>query len=369
MQLQVKEFQGTSGLEIYLCATPEADRDPMEEAQAMFSAVYDTVRARNVRVIKERVFVPSGKLRLYHKARKATIRPSEPASPVDWLLAGGNGALGGIQVHAVSGPTDWCPLRAGSTIVGWAFSQDGIRWATTGGLLVSEMKLPGQQARAVFEGGEAILKQAGMELKDVVRTWCYLDHILEWYGDFNLMRNKLFIQRGMLRKNDGGNVPLVPASTGMGVTPVGAGRCCVEMFAVSGANGKVERLSAAGKQRSAYEYGSAFARAAVSPTPAGRSLFVSGTAAIDEAGNTCCVGDIPGQIGMTLDCLLAVVKDAHFAPENIVQAIAYCKTQDVVDVFLKQFTQTIPCSWIVVIGDVCRDDLLFEAEVTACEAV
>lgn len=48
-----------------------------------------------------------------------------------------------------------------------------------------------------------------MELPNLVRTWLYLDHILDWYDDFNRVRNTFFERNGVF---DG----LVPASTGIG---------------------------------------------------------------------------------------------------------------------------------------------------------
>jgi enamine deaminase RidA (YjgF/YER057c/UK114 family) len=177
----------------------------------------------------------------------------------------------------------------------------------------------------------------------------------------------LFIDRGLLRRGQKASEAQVPASTGMGVAPAGGGRVALELFAVSGPKGSVKRYAASGKQRSAYEYGSAFARASEAQTPAGRTVFVSGTAAIDEAGATCFVDDAKGQIRMTIDNLLAVLRDTRCAPRHVVQAIAYCKTKEIAEYFQHEWIPEVPWPWVVVIGDVCRPDLLFEAELTACE--
>jgi enamine deaminase RidA (YjgF/YER057c/UK114 family) len=345
----------------------------------MFETVAEVVRSHGARACRERVFVPQGRLRTFHKARRGVYPQGEvPAS--DWLMAGHCGAVGGVQVHAIRGAHDWRPLRGyEGGVQGWTFATGLHRWAVTSGLCVPAIKQAPDQAKVAFEAAEALLKQVGMDLTCVARTWLFLDDILSWYGDLNRVRNNLFISRGMLKRNrpnvatgtgggGGGDSSRVPASTGMGVTPVLPARLSLECFAVAGDDDCVKRLSAAGKQRSAYEYGSAFARASVATTPAGRTIFVSGTAAIDEFGDTCFVGDSDGQIRMTLENVLAVLKDAHFSATSVVQAIAYCKTPAVAAAFEHKWMKELDWPWVTVIGDVCRDDLLFEVEATACEA-
>jgi enamine deaminase RidA (YjgF/YER057c/UK114 family) len=365
MHLDARTIESDEATELYVCATPEPSEDVPRAVRRMFEAVRHIVLSDGARVCRQRVFVPDGRLDEFQAAYHAVTPIEEPAAPTDWLSAGGCGAIGGIQVHAVKGPSDWTPLRNGAEIVGWAFRQNGHRWAITG-----DVHVPGKgdapiQATQAFLLGESLLRQADMDLHCVARTWFFLDDILAWYGDFNQARNSIFIDRGLLKRGDDGSH--VPASTGMGVRPVAPGRVALELFAVSGPD-SIKRYAAAGKQRSAYEYGSAFARAAEAHTPAGRTVFVSGTAAIDEAGATCHVGDIRGQVNMTIHNLLAVLRDTHCSPQHAVQAIAYCKSPQVAAEFQRAWARELPWPWVVVIGDVCRPELLFEAEVTVCQA-
>jgi enamine deaminase RidA (YjgF/YER057c/UK114 family) len=118
-------------------------------------------------------------------------------------------------------------------------------------------------------------------------------------------------------------------------------------------------------QRSAYEYGSSFARASTACTPAGRTVYISGTAAINEQGKTCHVGDIRGQIEMALECATAVLSDLQCPRDRIVQAMAYATSRQVEAEFRK-LQSNCPAPWVIVRGDICRDDLLFEVELTAC---
>jgi len=157
----------------------------------------------------------------------------------------------------------------------------------------------------------------------------------------------------------------MPASTGIGVSPAGA-RVAVDLFAAWGKEDAMARFHAAGNQRSAYDYGSAFARASRVKMPGGQTVFCSGTAAIDAQGKTCHLNDADGQIRMTLDNVNAVLHDMQCSSDDVVQSMAYCATPQVEAHFRDNFAGQLPWPCLCMIGDVCRQDLLFEVEVTAC---
>ena len=46
--------------------------------------------------------------------------------------------------------------------------------------------------------------------------------------------------------------------------------------------------------------------------------------------------------------------------------LAYCTTPRVEAHFIASYAHELPWPCLTMIGDVCRDDLLFEIEVTAC---
>ena len=53
-------------------------------------------------------------------------------------------------------------------------------------------------------------------------------------------------------------------------------------------------------------------------------------------------------------------------PGDVVQAIAYCAGPPVREAFAQRYRSEYRWPWLTMIGDVCRPDLLFEVEVTAC---
>lgn len=362
MKLDVRRIESGRATELYIAATPDQGRTLGEQASEIFAAIEDVVQKEGARICRERIFSRESEQKILDEARRVAYTRNDSLAAPDWLLAGAETGAGGVQVHAIRGGKNWKPLLNGTGVLGWAFDLDDHRWAVTSGLSSPVGDGP-QQTLAVFEKGNALLAQAGMDMSCIARTWIYMEDILDWYGPFNTARTDLFVERGLLAR--GGKKWLVPASTGMGVRPGRGGRIALEIFAVKGDGECIERYAAAGKQRSAFEYGSAFARSSVACSPAGKTCFVSGTAAIDEAGNTCFLGDAAGQINMTMECVSAVLKDHDCEANDVVQAIAYCKTPAVAEVFRSTWEKKLDWPWVVVIGDVCRDDLLFELEATA----
>ena len=136
------------------------------------------------------------------------------------------------------------------------------------------------------------------------------------------------------------------------------------MTAVLEPASSIELLAAIGRQQCAFDYGSAFSRASRASSPAGKTVFISGTASIDVKGNTTHIGDAKGQIATTIENVRAVLRDMNCQDGDVVQVVAYCKTAEVEGVF-EEFRSQLNWPWITTIGDICRDDLLFEIEAAA----
>jgi enamine deaminase RidA (YjgF/YER057c/UK114 family) len=241
-------------------------------------------------------------------------------------------------------------------------------------LQADDTSSPASQVRQMLARAEELLSQAGGTLADVSRTWMWLGGILEWYGEFNRVRNDVFASRGLLRPDASGQLP---ASTGIGIGPAGNGvahrrhrpttprpRCCAMDFCATLGRERPTYLLSASRQGAASKYGSAFSRAAVTDTPAGRTIYISGTAAIDATGQTTHPDDPAGQIEDTIRNVYSALQDAGGRKEEIVQAIVYCKNAQVEQIFRRQCGD-LPLPYILAIADICRDNLLFEIEATA----
>lgn len=348
--------------EIYLTAVPTPGPAARQAAE-LYGELAGVLRDMGATIVAERLIGCSDAFPAALCQRQQALQELDDG--VDPSLVSdrsGDGRLIGVQVHAVRGvakPTLWL---AGGRPLARSFAYGGRHLLSGTGLRRGRAGEPHLQARDVFLDVEALLGQAGATLADLARTWIWVRDILAWYPRLNEVRNGLFGERGLL---DGAG--RVPASTGIGIAPPGA-HIAVDFVAAWGSEDAVRRLDAAGNQRSAREYGSAFARAACVRTPAGTTVYCSGTAAIDGQGRTCFVGDIPGQVAMTLENTAAVLRDTGCGDGDVVQAMAYCATPEVAAHFVAHHRagHTWPC--LVLIGDVCRNDLLFEVEVTACRS-
>jgi enamine deaminase RidA (YjgF/YER057c/UK114 family) len=211
---------------------------------------------------------------------------------------------------------------------------------------------------------EAGLRDAGLNFSHVVRTWFYLDDILDWYGPFNAVRNQFFTERNVFQG-------VVPASTGVGMrNPAGA--------ALTGAVLAVKPLAPEVKvfavpsplQCPALDYQSSFSRAVEVQTSKQRHLYISGTASIDPAGHSLHRGDVDKQIELTMAVVEAILQSRKMDWSDTSGAVgyfkdlrdvarfeAYCRSHGLSSLPVKPVEATI-----------CRTELLFEIELEASTA-
>jgi len=366
IRTSVLESKGAA--ELFITAVPDRPRPAAEQAAEMFEAARQALEAHGARIIQERVFAAQGAHAAAMAARSRAYGAIDDGVPPVLLSVPECrfGQISGIQVHAVRSASAPAALKDGGAVRGRAVAAEGFQYLALSGLTAPGAGGRDAQARAIFEMGERALRQAGATMHQVARTWLWLGDILAWYDEFNRVRNRFFTSCGLIDNDP--SVTRMPASTGIGVRPAGGAACALDAVAVLGPKGRIEYFREAGNQRSPYHYGSAFSRAARATTPAGATVYVSGTAAIDEAGKTNPVGDVRGQVGVTMANVRAALRDLGCGDAEVVQAFMYSKTPEVQEAFHRDFAGLEwPC--VSVIADVCRDDLLFEVEATACPGV
>ena len=161
----------------------------------------------------------------------------------------------------------------------------------------------------------------------------------------------------------------IPASTGIHGRNHHLSWCTLDLLAtrpVGGVPLTIDRL-ANPKQNEAPDYGSAFSRGLAVTTGRTRYVVVSGTASIDDQGETIHVGDFVRQTEVTMDMVEALLVQGGAGLENVVQATAFIKRPEDVGTFQRIINELgledLPI--VCTIADVCRDDLLFELDATA----
>ena len=354
--MQTVSLKSSSIEELFITADLQG-RDLAKVARG----VMDVVRGGNATVVTQMVFAPMGPGNASVAAMKEEL--GEGDWPVTWVDSGHRkgSPLGGIYVHAVSGADVERITLAGRT-VGSVFQDDSTRYCYLGDLWSGEqLASRTEQAEQTFDMMEAGLKLAGMEFSNVVRTWLYLDELLQWYDPFNRVRDDFFQQRGVF---DG----LVPASTGIsGANPAGAavisGAMAVEMLDDSVQASPLPSPL----QCPALKYGSSFSRAVELSQPHCNRVVVSGTASIEPGGKTVYLDDVPGQIDLTMRVVFGILESRGASWSDVTRAIAYFKCERYHLDYLKYCDENgIPdMPTIITENDICRDDLLFEIEVDA----
>ncbi len=363
MKIETRTIEGNNQRELFISVSAGSGMEPKYQAQEIFRAIRDVLTAQKAQILQERVFGDREALDAVKDVRKKFYGGLDDGVDPAWLVVpeGINGKLSGVQVHAVVGADEIEVLKLDGSPCGRVIRAEGREYLTLSGIRAPEAGSPGEQAHVMLGKCETLLKGAGVDLLAVPRTWMWLGGILDWYDEFNLVRNKFFTARGMLGK---GVTSRMPASTGIGIGPNNGAICAMDLIAIIKPAGAMGYLDVGGNQQSAYDYGSAFSRASDVKSPAGRTIFVSGTASIDDAGVTTHLDDAEGQIADTIENVRAVLRQMKCGDKDVVHSLIYCKTAEIEKIFCEKFGD-LPWPKITMITDVCRDNLLFEIEATA----
>ena len=125
----------------------------------------------------------------------------------------------------------------------------------------------------------------------------------------------------------------------------------------------VRQLSNPGQQ-DAFQYGSAFSRGALIRQPDVSLIQVSGTAAIDEQGQSLYPGDVRAQIDCTFDKIAALIGQEGATLTDIAAACVFVKRPEDALVYQERAAarglSNLPA--VIMVADVCREELLFEMD-------
>jgi len=357
-ELAVVTVSRPSYKKFYITAHPGKDGG----YYSMFENLGEFLRLHGAGIVTQNVF---GGCDFYSGGVDTLARTcGEVEWPVTCIEGYGQGIrkVTGTQVYAISGVSVE-PVRLDGHIVGGVFEDDDARYCLLGDLRPTDTSCSRtEQAQATFEKIESALVSVGMSFCDVVRTWFYINEILSWYTEFNMVRNNFFSERGVFECQ-------VPASTGVGVANSAGAALVAEVFAVKAKNSHNVGISAIASplQCPAIEYKSSFSRAVEVGLPDHRRLYISGTASINPEGTTAHVGNVEKQIELTMEVVLAILESRKMGWADISRAIAYFKDiEDApqLDAYRRRnHLGHMPVA--VVHGDICRDELLFEIEVDA----
>jgi enamine deaminase RidA (YjgF/YER057c/UK114 family) len=226
-----------------------------------------------------------------------------------------------------------------------------------------------EQARRMFERASEALAERGYSFRGVARTWIYFSRLLDWYGDFNAVRNAHYAAAGLSTTAEPGMASAFPASTGIQAQSASE-ECLMDVLAIDPGNaGRIEvrPVAQSGRQGQAAAYGSAFSRAMVIDWKEYRTIHISGTASIDPEGRSTHPGDARAQLRETMININALLEPEGAGLSNLCQGTLFAKSAAVAatcrDAARDLGLPALP--FVEVIADVCRPELLVEIEAVA----
>ncbi len=249
-----------------------------------------------------------------------------------------------------------------SNCIGRFYEDDNAQYTYLGNVGLHDNKLPEkEQAYENFKMIEKGLSKNGMEMPDIIRTWFYNRNILDWYAEFNAARTNFYKERKVYNN-------LIPASTGIcGANPFNTALISSaialkpknDMITISEVDSPL--------QSTAVSYGSTFSRAVVVKLNGISKLTISGTASIDNSGNTVYKKDIGKQLEQTVNSIDAILSECNMTIQDSVRIFVYVKKAEDIEYVKKELTNKwgkglpIILTWTTI----CRDDLLCEIELDA----
>lgn len=337
----------------YISAHPLREDDPAE----MLRHVSEYARENGIQILSQ---IICGGPEIQQNGIPGIDASGNPGWPVTTICGdvAKNGHLYGTQAFAVSGCNVHPVCLEGKT-AGTCYEDEDAIYCYLGDLYPDDVTLPrAEQASQTFEKICKALAVAGMEFNHVVRTWLYLDKLLEWYDEFNVVRTSFFEKQGVFDR-------LIPASTGIGAGNTHGAAMLAGAYAIKLKNKEtaVYTVQSPG-QCEATSYKSSFSRAVEIAMPHSRQLIVSGTASISKTGETIHVGNLEGQIEQTMDVVRKIIDSREMDWHHMVRGIAYFSETSKIHLFQDYCQRNglprLPS--LLVQNDICRHDLLFEIE-------
>jgi enamine deaminase RidA (YjgF/YER057c/UK114 family) len=362
-------------------AVMDENADPFTACAEMYGRLTSILKQMGMQIAHEQLYgsvsIRAGILQARENAmQKQGSYEVIPATYIQGHPLWGEG-FAGAQIYAVKAtrPEDkiWT-IHDGRTPCGRGWKRKGTTFLmlqNVHGLQKGSTIDNDREAQTIrmFDRANRLLLSQGATYRNVVRTWIYLSDILDWYGEFNRVRNTKYKEFNLIPiKSDSIETEQIylPASTGIaGDNPFGAAVIMDVLAMIPEPDSQIEIVQNTGcKQRSPYRYGSAFSRSIIIREPDNSQLYVSGTASIDEQGKTLFPCNPRRQIQQTFDIVSALIKRENASLRDICHATVFLKRREDIpiyrDVVQSNGLHEMPA--ICMMADICRDDLLFELD-------
>lgn len=218
-----------------------------------------------------------------------------------------------------------------------------------------------------YEDLDEYFKESNFNAKDIVRTWIYLDEIDLNYSNLNLARREYFNRKKIDYSSDSNSLP---ASTCIGGkcsndATLGMDVFCIDKSSNSFTIARMYNKLQNEAEGQAYQFKPTFSRGTLIDYETHIEAQVSGTASINETGETVFIDDPYKQIKKTLINVGVLLKEKNMTYSDFCLSTCFFKKKEYYEYFKKALAElNIPndFSHTFVIGDVCRANLLFELD-------
>jgi len=342
---------------------------------SLFSEIYQHLKDKNIQILQEKIHGVLSKESKITSIRNKLIKklfPAENVIPFTFVegIPCVGGIISGIQIIGVIIKNEDIKVDTlffRGEAVGRTFETSDFKEifiVGISGLQKGKCLTRSEQTEHAFFGIKNILYSNGYKMNNVIRTWIYIPKILDWYVEFNKARSRCFQELDLIGKNK----KYLPASTGIQGKRNEKEEIFIDALAlVPTTLNCVVSVMKNTCQNEAREYGSLFSRGVAVKIENSETLYISGTASIDNNGKTVCLNDPVEQVAQTFKSIKSLLKTKKSCLGDIVMATAYCKNKKVYTDFKKFIRDSelknIP--FVPVYADICRDNLLFEVDAIA----
>ena len=353
--------------------------DPSDVCMEIYNQILKVLKKSEMQIVQERLFGSNSLYQTILDTRNRALVEHEISNDLPLTYIQGHPCWGtgfaGVQMQAIlpeDPEKDVWTIYDGKVPVGRGWRQNGTKFImlhNIHGLNDHNSGDRSEQTSRMFAHADQLLKTQNASFSNVVRTWIYLSDILDWYGDFNKVRNEKFREFGLFTNGNAQSEAediYMPASTGIeGNNPMGASGIMDALAVLRGPDSSVQIMQTFGtEQKSPYRYGSAFSRAMTIQDPKTKHIYLSGTASIDEKGNSVHIGDVRAQIIKTLEVVEALIAEEGATLHDICKTTVFLKHPEDMNVYNEVISEyglsELPS--VCVVADVCREELLFELD-------
>ncbi len=367
-----------AGFSSIVASIKDKKADPVETCREIYLQISKIMRDAGIQIFQEKIFGSIYLQKEILKVREDVFRSFGIYEELPLIYIQGEPIWGkgfsGLQILAVKPQDKLWTIYDDKIPCGRGMKKNGTTFLSLQNIhglkeTHSNGNSRAEQVTRMFDRTNTLLSKNGAAYRDVVCTRIYISDILDWYSEFNSVRNKKYTEYGILQANSEDLITeqiYLPSSTGIHAdNPDGAEAVMNVLAIVKETDSQLEIKHDNGiKQKSAYRYGSAFSRSVIISEPDNKCILLSGTAAINEQGKSLFPKNPREQIRKTFEIVDALVNKEGVSLRDICQATVFLKRHEDIPVYKEVVNEyglaDIPA--VCVIGDVCRDELLFELD-------